>query len=88
MWIPSRDVHQWNFNLRKPVWFQQSGSVPTNVVMQRWSEDMLEAGKYPDESLLHIVDSGEEVHRLAQLMGVRLLHQLRMVFAEIVAKQS
>jgi hypothetical protein len=25
------------------------------------------------------VDSGEEVHRLAQLMGVRLLHQLRMV---------
>ncbi len=40
---------------------------------------MFEAGEDPDERLLHIVDSGEEVHRLAQLMGVRLLHQLRMV---------
>jgi len=44
--------------------------------MECGGEDLAQAGEDPDEGLLHVVDGGEEVHRLAQLVRVRLLHQL------------
>ena len=37
---------------------------------------MFEAGEDPDERLLDVVHLGEEVHRLTQLVGISLLHQL------------
>jgi len=51
----------------------------TDIVMEGGCEDMLEAGEDPDERLLHVVHSGEQVHRLPQLMRVRLLHQLQTI---------
>jgi hypothetical protein len=39
-------------------------------------KDLCEAGEDPDERLLDVVHSGEEVNCLAQLMRIRLLHQL------------
>jgi len=48
----------------------------TDVIIKSGSKDMLEAGEDPDERLLHVVHLGEEVHRLAQLVRVRRLHQL------------
>ena len=44
--------------------------------MESGGKDLAQAGEDPDERLLHVVDGGEEVHRLAQLVRVRLLHQL------------
>jgi len=33
-------------------------------------KDLAQAGEDPDERLLHVVHGGEQVHRLAQLVGV------------------
>ncbi len=47
---------------------------------------MLEAGKDPDERLLHVVHGGEQVHRLTQLVRVRLLHQLQTIIDKFGVK--
>jgi hypothetical protein len=48
----------------------------TYIVVECGGEDVLEAGEDPDERLLDVVNLGEEVHCLAQLVCVRFHRQL------------